>query len=62
VPAGADLHGAVAAGGANELPDGPAGAVLDESGDGQGGEDDREAGLDGVALAVTDGPCPQVGL
>jgi hypothetical protein len=38
----ADLHGAVASGGADELPDGPSGAVLDEPGDGQGGEDDRE--------------------
>jgi hypothetical protein len=33
--AGADLDGAVAAGGADELPDGPAGAVPGEPGDGQ---------------------------
>jgi hypothetical protein len=31
----ADLHGAVAPGGADKLPDGPSGAVLDEPGDGQ---------------------------
>ena len=35
VAPGADLDGAVAAGGADELLDGPAGAVLDEPGDGQ---------------------------
>ena len=60
VLAGADLDGAVAAGGADELLDGPAGAALDEPGDGQGGEDDREVGLDGVPLAVVDRPGPQV--
>ena len=58
--AGADLDGAVAAGGADELLGGPAGAALDEPGDGQGGEDDREVGLDGVPLAVVDRPGPQV--
>jgi hypothetical protein len=30
----------------------PAGAALDEPGDGQGGEDNGQAGLDGVALAA----------
>lgn len=50
VVAGADLDGAVAAGGAGELLDRPAGAVLDEPGDGQGGQDDGQVGLDGVAL------------
>jgi hypothetical protein len=43
VVADTDLDGAVAAGGADELPDGPAGAVLGEPSDGQGGEDDRAA-------------------
>jgi hypothetical protein len=52
VLAGAHLDGAVAAGGADELPDGPAGALLDEAGDGQGGEDDGQVGLDGVPFAV----------
>ena len=33
---------AVAAGGADELLDGPAGPALDPPGDGQGGEDDRQ--------------------
>src|ERR1700729_3369532 len=60
VLAGADLHGAVAAGGADELLEGPAGAALDEPGDGQGGEDDRQVGLDGIPLAVVDRPGPQV--
>jgi len=52
VLAGTDLDGAVAAGGADELLDGPAVAVLDEPGDGQGGEDDGQVGLDGVPLAA----------
>ena len=60
--AGADLDRPVATVCADEFPDGPAGALLDEPGDGQGGEDDRQVSLDGVALAVVDGPCPQVGL
>jgi hypothetical protein len=37
-----DRDGAVAAGGADELPDRPAGPCLDPAGDGQGGEHDRE--------------------
>jgi hypothetical protein len=60
VVAGADLDGAIAAGGADEFLDGPAGAVLYEPGDGEGGEDDREVGLDRVPLAVVDRPGPQV--
>src|SRR3954465_9997502 len=52
--AGLDLGGAVAAGGADELLDRPAGRVLDEAGDGQGGEHDREVGLDRVTLVVVD--------
>ena len=60
VVAGADLDGAVSACRADEFLDGPAGAVLDEAGDGEGSEDDREAGLDGVALAVVDRPGTQV--
>jgi hypothetical protein len=60
VVAGADLDGPVPAGGADELPDGPAGAVLDEPGDGQGGEDDGQVGLDGVSRSVVDRPGSQV--
>src|SRR5271166_4607512 len=59
VVAGADLDGAVAAGGSDEFLDGPAGAVLDEPGDGEGGED-GQVGLGGVALAVVDRPGPQI--
>src|SRR3954469_7666809 len=54
VGAGLDLDGAVAAGGADELLDGPSGRVLDEAGDRQGGEHDREVGLDRVTLVVVD--------
>jgi hypothetical protein len=39
VVAGLDLDGAVAAGGFDELADGPAGLVLDPPADGQRGED-----------------------
>ena len=56
VSAGADLDRAVAAGGANEFLDRPAGAVLDEPGDGQRGEHDGEVGFDGVAFVVVDRP------
>jgi hypothetical protein len=38
------------------FPDRPAGSRFDPPGDGEGGEDDRQVGLDGVALAVVDGP------
>ena len=54
VLADADLHGAVAAAGAEELPDRPVGAAFDEARDGQSCEDDGQVGLDGVALAVVD--------
>ena len=60
--AGLDLDGAVAAGCLDELADGPAGGVLDPAADRKGGEHDREAGFDGVALAVADGPGLQVTL
>ena len=61
VGAGLDLDGLAAAGGLDELADGPAGLVLDEAADGQGGEDDGQVGFDGVALAASpwsrsDGP------
>jgi len=60
VLAGTDLDGAVAAGGADEFLDGPAGAGLDEPGDGEGCEHDGQVGVDGLALAVVDGPGSQV--
>ena len=60
VLAGADLDGAVAAGGADELLDGPAGAVLDEPGDGQGGEHDRQVRVDRFTDVVIDRPGLQV--
>src|SRR5690349_12771926 len=50
----ADLNGAVAAGGAHEAADRPAGAVLDELAHGERGEHDREARVDGLALVVVD--------
>jgi hypothetical protein len=53
VVSGLDLDGAVAACGANEFPDGPAGPVLDPPADGQGGGDDGQVGFDGVALGPT---------
>jgi hypothetical protein len=43
---GLDLDGAVPARRAGELLDGPAGVVLDEPGDGEGGEYDGQAGDD----------------
>jgi hypothetical protein len=59
VLAGADLDGSAAAGGADECLDGPAGSGLDKPGDGEGGEDDGQVGVDGLALAVVDGPGPE---
>jgi hypothetical protein len=53
---GPDLDLAVAAGGLDEFPDRPACLCLDPPADGEGCEHDREVGLDGVALAVVDGP------
>ena len=60
LPTGLDLDGAVAAGGLDEFPDNPAGSRFDPPGDGEGGEDDGQVGLDGVALAVVDAPGLQV--
>src|SRR5260370_13800819 len=62
VRSGLDLSGAVPAGGADEPAGRPAGAVFGPAADGQRGEHDRQAGLDGVALAVGDGPGLQVAL
>jgi hypothetical protein len=53
--AGLDLDRAVAAGRLDELPGRPSGCRLDPAGNGGRGEDDRQVGLDGVALAVVDG-------
>src|SRR5260370_31499404 len=65
-----DLYGALPAGGADESADRPAGAGFDPAADGQRAEHDRQAGFDGGAPAVADGPglqgtlarspCPQV--
>lgn len=55
-----DLDDAVAAGGLYEFPDRAAGPCLDPAADGQGGEHDRRVGLDGLALAMLDGPDLQV--
>jgi hypothetical protein len=52
VLAGLDLDGAVAAGGLDELADGPAGLVLDPAADRQGGEHDGQVGFDRVAQVV----------
>jgi hypothetical protein len=60
MPSGLDLEGAVAAGGLDELADGPAGLVLDPAADRQGREDDGQVGLDRVAEVVVDGPGLQV--
>jgi hypothetical protein len=60
LPSGLDLDGAVAAGGLDEFPDGPACLGLDPAADGERGEDDGEVSLDGVALAVINGPGLQV--
>lgn len=48
--AGADLEGVVAPCGMHEPRDGPAGALLDEPGEGERGEHDAQVGLGGVAL------------
>ena len=60
VVAGLDLDGAVAAGGADELPDRPARPGFDSAADREGGEHDGQVGVDGVALVVVDGPGLQV--
>jgi hypothetical protein len=53
--AGLDLDGSAAAGCLDEFPDGPAGSRFDPPADGEGREDDRQVGFDGVALAVENG-------
>ena len=60
--AGFDLHGAVAAGGGDELLDRPAGTFLDDAGDREGGEHDAQVGFDGVTGVVEDRPGGQVAL
>ena len=60
VLAGLDLNGAAAAGGLNEFPDRPACLRFDPAANGEGGEDDGEVCLDGVALAMVDRPGLQV--
>jgi hypothetical protein len=51
---GSDLHGAVAARGADEFLDAPTCLALDPVADSQGGEHDVEVRLDGLALVVVD--------
>jgi len=53
--AGLDPNGAVAAGGADELADRPAGLDLDPAADRDGGEHDGQVGFDRVASAVAAG-------
>src|SRR3954447_10807372 len=60
VAAGLDFDSAVAAGGADELLDRPAGPVLDPAADREGGEHDAQVGVDGLALVVVDRPGLQV--
>jgi hypothetical protein len=57
---GLDLDRSVAAGCLDEFPDRPAGPCLNPPADGQGGEHDRQMGLDGIALAVVNRPGLQV--
>lgn len=54
--AGLDLDGAVAAGGADELLDRPAGAVFDPAGHGEGGKHDGQVRVDRPAPVVVDQP------
>jgi hypothetical protein len=51
---GLDADGAVAAGGSDELADGPAGLGFDPAADRQGGEHDGQVGLYRVPLVVVD--------
>jgi hypothetical protein len=60
--AGLDLDGAVAAGGLDELADGPAGLVLDPPADRERREHDGQVRFDRVPGAVVDGPGLQVAL
>ncbi len=57
---GLDLDGAVAAGGFDELADGPAGLVLDPAADRQCRQDDGQVGFDRVAQMVVEGPGLQI--
>jgi hypothetical protein len=57
VLAGLDLDGAVAAGGLDELANGPARLVLDPAADCQSGEHDGQVCFDRVSGAVVDGLC-----
>ena len=57
-----DGDGAVAACGGDQASDGPAGGGLQPAGHGQGGGDDGQVGLDGLAQVMVDGACSQVGL
>ena len=57
---GLDCDGPVAAGGLDELADGPAGLALDPAADCQCREDDGHVRLDRVAQMVVDGPGLQV--
>jgi hypothetical protein len=60
--AGLDLDGAVAPCSADEPADRPAGGLLDEAGDREGGEDDREVSLDRGAFVVVDRPRGKIAL
>ena len=46
----------------HDLADAEAGGVLEVAGDGQGGEDDGQVGLDGLAGVVEHEPGAEVGL
>jgi hypothetical protein len=52
VGAGLDFDGAVAAGGADELPDPTSRGVFDPPADDEGGEHDRQMSVDRVALVL----------
>jgi hypothetical protein len=54
---GFDLHGAVAAGGADEFLDAPVGLVLDVVADGPCGKHDSQVDIDRFAGVVVDGLC-----
>jgi hypothetical protein len=56
VGSGLDLDCLVAAGCADALPDRPSGARFDPAADGQGGEHERQVGLDRVPQVMVDRP------
>jgi len=58
VVASLDFDGAVAAGGADELPDRPTRLVLDPTADSQRGEDDCQVSLTWVCLPTIPPPKP----